>query len=106
MPKHKPNTTPPLGAARGQTAEDAIDLRPVPPDGDAPGPIRPPKDDAFLHRVLPANQKRAKAFLDGKSPGIQQRYAPNAQTSAEDGWVEDDETVERLVHWRKEAPYG
>lgn len=92
----------PLNHAR---AEDAIDLRPVPPDGGAPGPVKPPKDEEFLHRTIPGRQSFAKAFLDGKSPGVQQRYAPNAKTSDVEGWVEDDETVARLVQWREEAIY-
>lgn len=81
-------------------------LHPVPPCDDAPGPIRPQQDDRFLQRTLPCRQKFAQAFLDGKAPGIQQRYAPNAQTSTVEGWVEDDETIERLARWRREAPYG
>lgn len=92
----------PLGTAR---AQDAIDLRPVPPDGGKPGPITPPKDDEFMHRTAPHQQRFAAAYLDGKSPGVMQRYAPGAMTSSVEGWVEDDETVERLVAWRHEAIY-
>lgn len=93
----------PLGVAR---AQDAVDLRPVPPEGGTPGPIRPPADDRFLHRTVPSRQRFAQAFLGGQAPGVQQSYAPGAKASDVEGWVEDDETVERLVRWREEAPYG
>lgn len=91
-----------LNTARG---EDAADLRQVGPAGGAPGPVHPPEDGEFLHRTAPSRQKQAKAFLDGKSPGIMQAYAPGAKVSDVEGWVEDDETVHRLAHWRAEAIY-
>ena len=56
------------------------------------------------HHALPP--KAARAFLNGSAPGVQQSYAPNAETSTVEGWVEDDETVERLARWRRDAPYG
>ena len=34
-----------------------------------------------------------------------QSYAPGAKASSVEGWVEDDETVNRLVDWRQEATY-
>ena len=39
-----------------------------------------------------------------RSPAVMQSYAPNAQ-AGEDGWVEDDETIHRLMRWREEAIY-
>jgi len=36
---------------------------------------------------------------------VMERYAPNAAASPVEGWVEDDETVHRLAHWREEAIY-
>ena len=60
----------------------------------------------YLHRTVPSRQQSARAFLQGEVPGVQQSYAPNARPSETEGWVEDDETVERLARWREEAPYG
>lgn len=80
---------------RPPEADNAVDLR-----------GRAPREDAFLHRTIPARQRLAKAYLAGRCPGAQQGYAPNAKPSKTEGWVEDDETVERLMRWRKEAPYG
>lgn len=91
-----------LNTARG---EKAAGLRQVAPAGGAPGPVRTPCDAEFLHRTAPSRQRQAKAFLDGKSPGIMQSYAPGAKVSDVEGWVEDDETVHRLAHWRSEAIY-
>ncbi|MDD4849793.1 MAG: hypothetical protein PHO10_03735 [Gemmiger sp.] len=99
-----PGPAMPLNTARGQTANE---LQRVPPSGDAPaGSTPPPVDDGFLCRTVPNRQKAARAFLAGTAPGTQQRYAPDAKVSDVEGWVEDDETVERLVRWREEAPYG
>lgn len=60
----------------------------------------------YLHRTVPSRQQAARAYLKGEVPGVQQSYAPDARPSKQDGWVEDDETVERLARWREEAPYG
>lgn len=60
----------------------------------------------YLRRTVPSHQQSARAFLKGEVPGVQQSYAPNARPSETEGWVEDDETVERLARWREEAPYG
>ena len=83
------------GTARGQTqqntANSIIDLRKQP----ASTP-KPP---------VPARQKNAREYLAGRSPGVMQSYAPNAAASPVEGWVEDDETVHRLAHWREEAIY-
>lgn len=92
-----------LNSARGQKGRH---LQEVAPEGGAPASAKAPPEDDFLHRTLPGRQKFAKAFLAGKAPGLQQRYAPDAKVSDVEGWVEDDETVERLVEWREEAPYG
>ena len=34
-----------------------------------------------------------------------QHYAPDAQPDPAKGWVESDETVQRLARWREEAIY-
>ena len=82
------------GTARGQTqqntANSIIDLRKQ--------PARTPK------QAEPA-KKNAREYLAGRSPGVMQSYAPNAAASPVEGWVEDDETVHRLAHWREEAIY-
>lgn len=64
-----------------------------------------PQEEAYLHHVVPCRQKQAQEFLAGRSPGVMQRYAPNAHASTEQGWVEDEDTVHRLAHWRQEAIY-
>lgn len=61
--------------------------------------------DTLLHRTAACRQKQAKEYLQGKSPGVMQRYAPDACPDPEQGWVESDETVQRLVKWRQEAIY-
>ena len=86
------------GTARGQTqqntANSIIDLRKQ--------PARTPKQ---AEPPVPARQKNARESLAGRSPGVMQSYAPNAAASPVEGWVEDDETVHRLAHWREEAIY-
>ena len=105
----KPNQTAPdvpLNSARGQTRGPTT---PAPPQGAGPAPDARQADapeQAFLSRTMPCRQKAARAFLNGSAPGVQQRYAPGARASDVEGWVEDDETVERLARWRREAPYG
>ena len=83
------------GTARGQTqqntANSIIDLRKQP--------------DCCGQPPVPARQKNAREYLAGRSPGVMQSYAPNAAASPVEGWVEDDETVHRLAHWREEAIY-
>ncbi len=83
------------GPENPNRADNAIDLR-----------GRVPREDGFLRHTLPDRQRLAKAYLKGQCPGVQQSYAPNAKPSKTEGWVEDDETVERLARWRREAPYG
>ena len=82
----------------------ATDLRGAQPDPHAPAPPHTPRYDEYLRRTLPCRQKAAKAFLDGSSPGVMQSYAPGARPG-EDGWVEADDTVRRLMKWRQEAIY-
>ena len=96
-----------LNAARDQTVENSItDLRTPPVTGGAPGSIGAPEGTGPDYKVpAPSRQKNARAFLEDKSPGIMQSYAPGAKASSVEGWVEDDETVNRLVDWRQEATY-
>ena len=101
MSESKEKTPLPPNSARGQTGGNTT---PVPPAGSTRACT--PQNDNYLHRTMPSRQKAAKAFLQGKAPGVQQSYAPNAETSSVEGWVEDDETVERLARWRRDAPYG
>lgn len=61
--------------------------------------------EALMGHTLPARQKQAREYLQGRSPGVMQRYAPDARPDPEEGWVESDETVHRLAHWREEAIY-
>ena len=61
--------------------------------------------DELLSRTVPSRQKQAKEYLQGRSPGTMQRYAPDAHADPEQGWVESEETVKELVKWREEAMY-
>ena len=61
--------------------------------------------DELLSRTVPSRQKQAKEYLQGRSPGTMQRYAPDAHADTEQGWVESEETVKELVKWREEAIY-
>ena len=61
--------------------------------------------DELLSRTVPSRQKQAKEYLQGRSPGTMQRYAPDAHADPEQGWVESEETVKELVKWREEAIY-
>ena len=93
------------GTARGQTqqntANSIIDLRKQP--AHTPKQAEPAKPDCCGQPPVPARQKNAREYLAGRSPGVMQSYAPNAAASPVEGWVEDDETVHRLAHWREEA---
>ena len=95
------------GTARGQTqqntANSIIDLRKQPVR--TPKQAEPAKPDCCGQPPVPARQKTAREYLAGRSPGVMQSYAPNAAASPVEGWVEDDETVHRLAHWREEAIY-
>ena len=90
------------GTARGQTqqntANSIIDLRKQP--ARTPKQAEPAKPDCCGQPPVPARQKNAREYLAGRSPGVMQSYAPNAAASPVEGWVEDDETVHRLAHWR------
>ena len=61
--------------------------------------------DTLLRRTAPSRQKQAQEYLQGRSPGTMQRYAPDAHADPEQGWVEDEDTVRRLAKWREEAIY-
>lgn len=61
--------------------------------------------ETLLRRTAPSRQKQAQEYLQGRSPGAMQRYAPDAHADPEQGWVEDDDTVRRLAKWREEAIY-
>ncbi len=75
-------------------------------DGTARGQTQQNTANSIIDlRKQPARQKNAREYLAGRSPGVMQSYAPNAAASPVEGWVEDDETVHRLAHWREEAIY-
>ena len=61
--------------------------------------------ETLLRRTAPSRQKQAQEYLQGRSPGTMQRYAPDAHADRRDGWVESEETVRDLVDWREEAIY-
>lgn len=61
--------------------------------------------ETLLRRTAPSRQKQAQEYLQGRSPGTMQRYAPDAHADPEQGWVEDEDTVRRLAKWREEAIY-
>ena len=61
--------------------------------------------ETLLRRTAPSRQKQAKEYLQGRSPGTMQRYAPDAHADRREGWVESEETVRDLVDWREEAIY-
>lgn len=63
------------------------------------------EQDDLLSRTVPCRQRQAREYLAGRCPGVMQRYAPDARPDAEEGWVESDDTVHRLAHWREEAIY-
>lgn len=100
----KPAPEVPLNAARGQQG-DVPD--PVGPDGKASQQAAmPPADAEVLNHTLPSRQDFARDFLAGKTSGLMERLAPNAKVSDVEGWVEDDETVDRLARWHRESPDG
>ena len=47
----------------------------------------------------------AKEYLQGRSPGVMRSYAPDAHADDKDGFVESEDTVHRLAHWREDAIY-
>ena len=58
-----------------------------------------------MSRTAACRQKQVQEYLEGRSPGTMQRYAPEARPDAAQGWVEDEDTVRRLAKWREEAIY-
>lgn len=68
-------------------------------------PLNRKEKDALLGRTAPSRQKQAKEYLQGEVPGVMQQYAPDAVPDPDKGWVESDETVQRLARWREEAIY-
>lgn len=101
---HGPQPETPLNAARGQKGDI---LEPVAPDGAAPDEAQmPPQDAEVLSHTLPSRQDFARDFLAGKTSGLMERLAPNAKASDVEGWVEDDETIDRLARWHRESPDG
>lgn len=66
---------------------------------------RTTEPDALLGHTTPCRQKQAKEYLKGQVPGVMAHYAPDAVPDPDEGWVESDETVHRLAHWREEAIY-
>ena len=68
-------------------------------------PLTPNEKENLLEHTAPCRQKQAKAYLRGQVPGVKQHYAPDATADPEQGWVESDETVHRLAHWREDSPY-
>ena len=61
--------------------------------------------ETLLRRTAPSRQKQAQEYLQGRSPGTMQRYAPDAHADRREGWVESEETMRDLVDWREEAIY-
>ena len=61
--------------------------------------------ETLLRRTAPSRQKQAQDYLQGRSTGTMQRYAPDAHADDKEGWVESEETVHRLAHWREKAIY-
>ena len=61
--------------------------------------------ETLLRRTAPSRQKQAQDYLQGRSHGTMQRYAPDAHADRREGWVESEETVRDLVDWREEAIY-
>lgn len=58
-----------------------------------------------LTHTVPCRQKQAKEYLQGRSPGVMRFYAPDAHADDKDGFVESEDTVHRLAHWREDAIY-
>ena len=53
--------------------------------------------DVLLSRTVPSRQKQVQEYLEGRSPGTMQRYAPDAHADAQEGWVETDQTVQEIA---------
>ena len=61
--------------------------------------------ETLLRRTAPSRQKQAQEYLQGRSPGTMQCYAPDAHADPEQGGGEDEDSVRRLAKWREEAIY-
>lgn len=69
---------------------------------------------ASAERCLPCRQKNAASYLAGSTPGVMAFLAPEEQAQATKSrakrrsaqFSEDPETVQRLLEWREQAPYG
>lgn len=68
-------------------------------------PLSHQPKDPLLHHTVPSRQKQVKAYLQGSVPGVMQHYAPDGTPDPDRGWVESDETVHRLAHWREDSAY-
>ena len=68
--------------------------------------LTPREENEVRRRAAPSRQKQAEEFLKGGSPGVMQRYAPDAVPDPEEGWVESDETVEHKLYSKEEFPQG
>lgn len=66
---------------------------------------KPITSEETLTHTVPCRQKQAKEYLQGRSPGVMRSYAPDAHADDKDGFVESDDTVHRLAHWREDAIY-
>lgn len=67
-------------------------------------PKHPQQKQTMAH-TAPSRQKQARAYLKGQVPGVMAQYAPDAVADPDRGWVESDDTVHRLAHWREESAY-
>lgn len=90
---------------QGVSSEPSSQAQPTisPPDGQLSSEPSVPADT--LAHTVPCRQKQAREFLQGRAPGVMQAYAPNAHADPDNGFVETDDTVHRLAHWREEAIY-
>ena len=131
-PKARPGAassrnSPPLGrapvsAARTEPNQPGGAPAPVPQPPAGPGQTPHPGPDSIPRGAVPytdgtpaaSRQKNAESFLAGTTPGVMAAYMPeNNRVESKDTdprrarpAQQDDETVQRLVEWREEAPYG
>ena len=66
---------------RQNSALNATDPAPGRTRSAAPRAAAHARYDETLRRTAPSRQKAAKAFLEGRSPGVMQSYAPNARAA-------------------------
>lgn len=131
-PKARPGAnssrnSPPLGrapvsAAPAEPNQPGSAPAPAPQPPAGPGQTPHPGPDSIPRGAVPytdgtpaaSRQKNAASFLAGTTPGVMAAYMPennrvNAKAAAPRRArpaQQDDETVQRLVEWREEAPYG